>query len=144
MNIEANKDIVRRTHAAIIHGDLASLGELFTPDYIDHSRPGFPPGPEGVVQPFTMARAAMPDLHATLDELIAEGARVVARGTIAGTQTSALMGIPAMGKRIATTYIDINRIADGKIAERWATQDDLGMLQLLGLIPRPGAMGESA
>jgi steroid delta-isomerase-like uncharacterized protein len=144
MSSEANKDVVRRTHAAIIQGDMSALGELFTPDYVDHSRLGVSPGPEGVVQFFAMARAAMPDLHATLDELIAEGDRVVARGTITGTQTGAFMGIPATGKRVAIAYIDINWIADGKIAERWANQDDLGMLQQLGLIPPPGVAGESA
>lgn len=137
--METQKAVVQRTLDAINSGDLTTLGQQFTPDYLDHSRPGLPPGPEGVVQFFAMARTAMPDLHATIEDLIAEGDRVVARGTITGTQTGDFMDIPATGKRVEIAYIDINRIADGKIAERWANQDDLGMLQQLGVIPAGSA-----
>jgi len=75
----------------------------------------------------------------TVDDIVAEGEKVVVRGHITGTHQGELMGIPATGKRATIQFIDINRIANGKIVERWAAQDDMGFLQQLGLIRAPGS-----
>jgi predicted ester cyclase len=76
-------------------------------------------------------------MHATNDDMIAEGDNVVTRQTITGTNQGELMGIPPTGKQINVQQIAINRIVNGKIAETWAIADVLGMMQQLGLAPGP-------
>ena len=83
--------------------------------------------------------AAFPDLYITIDDLIAEGDKVTKVWTAHSTHRGEFMGIPATGKRITVKGIEVFRIADGKIVELWASMDNLGMLQQLGVIP---AMGE--
>jgi predicted ester cyclase len=85
-----------------------------------------------------MFRTAFPDLHGTIEDQIAEGDKVVMRMTYRGTHQGELMGIPATGKPVTMTFISINRIAEGKIAEGWVNFDALGMMQQLGVIPVPG------
>ena len=77
-----------------------------------------------------------------LEDMIAEGDKVAVRFTLRGTHGGDLMGIPPTGKPVAVTGIDINRIADGKIAERWANFDALGLMQQLGVIPTPEQVRE--
>ena len=78
---------------------------------------------------------AFPDLHLTVEDMIAEGDKVVTRFTSRGTQTGAFMGIPPTGKQVTVSSIVIARIADGKIVEEWGLDDQMGMLQQLGVIP---------
>jgi steroid delta-isomerase-like uncharacterized protein len=141
MSTEENTALVRRAVEAFNRGDGDAVEELFAADYVDYdpSRAALPPGPEGVTQAWQMMRAAFPDLEATIDDLIAEGDRVAVRGHIHGTHDGELMGIPPTGKRVTIALIDINRIADGRLAERWAVVDMLGLLQQLGAIPTPGS-----
>jgi predicted ester cyclase len=83
----------------------------------------------------TMFRAAFPDLHSTVDLLIAEGDIVVGRHATTGTHRGEFMGIPATNKQVSISEIHIVRIANGKAVEHWGNQDDMGMMQQLGLIP---------
>jgi predicted ester cyclase len=85
-----------------------------------------------------MFLTAFPDLHFTVEDMIAEGDKVVARITMSGTQQGAFMGIPPTGKHVAFTAIDINRIAGGKSVEHWWEMDALGLMQQLGVVPAPG------
>ena len=79
--------------------------------------------------------SAFPDLHSTIDQLIAEGDIVAGRMTTTGTHRGEFMGIPPTGKRVTFSEIHIVRIADGKAVEHWGNSDDLGMMQQLGVIP---------
>ena len=72
-----------------------------------------------------------------IEDVIAEGDKVAVRFTFRGTHQGELMGIPPTGKQVTISGMDINRIAGGKIAERWAVFDMLGMLQQLGVMPAP-------
>ena len=137
MSVEENKAIVRRVVDAFNRGDWAVVDELFAADYVDHDRArgDLPPGPAGVKQAWGMLRAAFPDLHATIEDLVAEGDRVAVRGVIRGTHRGELMGIPATGRQVAMPLIDVNRIAGGRLVERWAEADMLGLLQHLGIVP---------
>ena len=139
MPAEENKAIVQRAVEAFNQGDSDAVDELFAADYVDHdpSRAGLPPGPEGVKQAWGAFRAAFPDLQGTIEDMIAEGDKVVVRGAVRGTHRGELMGIPATGKQVTVTLIDINRIEGGKLAERWAETDMLDMMQQLGVIPPP-------
>ena len=84
-----------------------------------------------------MYRTAFPDLRMTIEDMTAEGDRVVVRWTVRGTQTGEMMGMPATGKPTTVTGMFLNRLAAGKIVEGWGNFDALGMMQQLGLIPTP-------
>jgi predicted ester cyclase len=70
-----------------------------------------------------------------VEDMIAEGDKVMTRLSAYGTQTGELLGIPATGKRFKSTAIAIHRIANGKIVEHWSEMDNLGVLQQLGVVP---------
>jgi steroid delta-isomerase-like uncharacterized protein len=137
MSTEELKAIARRYIEEVWNkGNLALIDELFTPDHINHSpSAGQMAGPEGLKQLIASFRNAAPDLHFTIDDMIAEGDRVVTRWTARGTHAGELMGVPPTGKQITVTAIVIDRFAGGKFAEHWAGRDDLGLYQQLGLIP---------
>jgi predicted ester cyclase len=121
------------------HWDLDVAGEVFAHNYIEHTPlpPGFPTGLDGIKTYVTLLRAAFPDFTYTVEDLIAEGDKVVLRLTAHGTQTGEFMGMPASGKRAVWDEVHICRIADNKLVEHWVTADQLGMLQQLGAIPEP-------
>ena len=85
-----------------------------------------------------MYLSAFPDLHITVEDMIAEGDKIVARLTMRGTHQGAFLGIPPTGKQVTGTAIDINRITGGKSVEHWNNSDTLGLLQQLGVVPLPG------
>lgn len=78
-------------------------------------------------------RAAFPDYHLELDDVIAEGDRVATRGRITGTNTGSLLGMPPTGRSICVDAIDIIRIEDGRIVEHWGITDGQAMARQLGL-----------
>ncbi len=134
MSTEENKALVRRHFAAIWNQrQLDVADELVAPDYHSHFPvPGQPPGIAGVKYALQAFYTGFPDLTMTVDDLIAEGDKVVARLTARGTHQGPFRGIPATGRVIEWTGIRIFRIAEGKIAEHWANWDDLSLVQQLG------------
>jgi predicted ester cyclase len=140
MSTEDNKAVVRRFYEEVMNKkNLAAIDEFIDPHGIDHALPpGMPGGIEGSKQFIGMYLAAFPDLHFTVEDMIAEGDRVVSRLTTRGTHKGALMGIPPTGKQVTITGIDINRIVGGKSVEHWLEMDTMGMMQQLGIIPAPG------
>ncbi len=118
------------------------LDVLLASDAIDHSFVGgktkSEPGSESFKQIVGMFRHAMPDIQITiLDEIFAED-KVVHRWSLTGTDTGGVMGMPASGKSLTFTGTTTVRMNDeGKIAERWANVDELGLLQQLGVVPPP-------
>ncbi|MCK6629831.1 MAG: ester cyclase [Anaerolineae bacterium] len=139
MSIE-NKAVVRRFFELFSQGDLETIGqELLSPEFVAHF-PGMP-GPlnlESYRQVGIMFRSAFPDIQDTVEDQIADGDKVATRITSRGTHQGEFMGIPATGKQYTITAIVVDRIASGRIVERWAEFDQLGMLQQLGVIPTPG------
>jgi steroid delta-isomerase-like uncharacterized protein len=140
MSTEENKALVRRWEELWNQANLALAEELFAPTFLLHdpSSPVEIRGPEGYKQDVLRFRSVFPDLHITLEDLIAEGEKVVARWTASGTHTGPLRSFPPTGRRVRLTGIDIFHIEDGKIAEEWSNADGLGMLQQLGVVPAPG------
>lgn len=118
------------------------LDDLLASDAIDHSFVGgktkSEPGSESFKQIVGMFRHAMPDIQITiLDEIFAED-KVVHRWSLTGTDTGGVMGMPASLKSLTFTGTTTVRMNDeGKIAERWANVDELGLLQQLGVVPPP-------
>ena len=82
------------------------------------------------------------DPRFTIEDLIAEGDKVVVRWTNSGTNVGEFLGMPPTGKSFTIAGIDIHRLQDGKMAEHWHVVDNFSMLLQLGLIPPPGGGGE--
>jgi len=138
MSTEENKAVVRRFFEETSRGNLDVLDELMSEKYVDHNLPpGLPPGREGQRRLIRSYLQAFPDLRFTIEELIAEGDKVVTRGRYQGTQHGELMGIPPTGKQVTVALIDIVRLADGKLVEHWIEADNLGLLQQLGALLIP-------
>ena len=141
MSIEENKAIVSRATEEIFNKDnLAVVDELYATNFVSHGSdiPGVTPDREGYKQFVTMSRTALPDFHTTIEDMIAEGDKVVQRFTARGTHKGEFMGIPPTGKQVTITGIAIDRIAGGKIVENWVNMDMLGMMVQLGVVPPPG------
>jgi len=143
---EENNAIAARLFQSVwSNGDFSVLEELVTPDAIDHSTVGgkekTEQGSASFRQIVGMFRHAMPDIKLTINDEIYTGDKVVHRWTLAGTDTGGVMGMPPSGKQLTFTGTTIVRMEDGKIAERWANVDELGLLQQLGVVPPPPGAG---
>jgi predicted ester cyclase len=139
MSLEENKDIIRRfCDEAVNKRNLSVVDELIAADYIDHvTGVGDVSGSEGMKQHLVMGFTAFPDLRITIEDIVAEGDRVVSRITNSGTHKGDLMGIAQTGKYVTWESMSIDRIADGKCIEGWEVADHLGLMQQLGVIPTP-------
>jgi steroid delta-isomerase-like uncharacterized protein len=137
MSTEENKALMRRFLDEVFNKkSMAAIDEFITPNHVDHTLPAFLPStPEGTKRAIGMYLKAFPDLHVTVEDMIEEGDKVVTRLTSRGTQKRAFMGIPPTGKQVTVSSIVIARVADGKIVEQWGLDDQMGMLQQLGVIP---------
>jgi steroid delta-isomerase-like uncharacterized protein len=134
---EQNKITVRDfIDGLFTQGDLSAVDTYLAEDFINHDPPfGVTPDREGMRTAGALMRAGFPDWHSELHQLIAEGDIVVERFTAGGTQQAEVMGVPPTGRAVSLPGINIFRLRDGRIVERWGRLDDLGMLRQLGLVP---------
>jgi len=130
-------ELRRRFDDEVVNGhDLDAIDRWFTDDFVDHVViPGMPTGVPGVRARHEMLFVAMPDIHISVDDVLADGERTAARFTITGTDTGGFMGMPATNKAVTVTGMDFMRFRDGRIAEHWGEMDMMGLLQQLGIIP---------
>ncbi len=131
-----NKAIFRRYFEDVLNtGNLALVDELIARHYVSHYPAGYNygGGPEGVKQIVTAVRTGFPDVRFAIEDLIAEGDKVVGRWTFHGTHQGDFMGIPATGKKVLVMGIAIYRVARGKIAEAWVAWDAMGLMHQLGV-----------
>jgi predicted ester cyclase len=138
MTPEENKALVRRFVAEVVNGArLDAVHEFVDRGYVDHNG-GSIVGPEAVRRHLQALRITFPDFALTIEDMVAEGDRVVWRVTGRGTHRGAWMGIPPTGRPITVRGINIDRIAGGKLVEHWGEADTAGMLQQMGrpLFPR--------
>jgi steroid delta-isomerase-like uncharacterized protein len=140
---EKNRVVARRFGEEVWgRGDVQAADEVLAEDFIEHRpAPGQGPGREGHKQVLKVWRAAFPDLTISVDDLLADGDRVVLRWSAQATHRGELMGVPATGRRVTLTGIDILRIVDGRIVERWGEFNSTEMLQQLGALPAADASG---
>jgi steroid delta-isomerase-like uncharacterized protein len=115
----------------------AAAEEIMTADVVMHhpSSPVPVAGREAVVGFLGAFRAGFPDLHMVAEDVFAEGDKVAVRWHVTGTHTESLFGIPPTGKKMDVAGISVLRVADGKIVEDWVSEDSLGMMKQLGIIP---------
>ena len=132
---EANKAIARRLYEDVItDGNLAALEDIVAADVYDHSLvpQGLPPTRETFTRHITGFRAAFPDIQVTVDEMVAEGDRVVVVWSATGTHRGPFGGVAPTGRRVSGTNASILRLRDGRITEYRVFRDRLETLQQLG------------
>ena len=141
MSAEENKAVVRREMEELFNhtGNLDVTEEIIAPDYVSYEpTSGETRGIEGAKQFAATYREAFPDLKNTIEDMVAEGDKVVVRFRARGTHEgeTETFGSPT-GKQMEITGITIKRVSDGKIVEAWTNFDAMGMMQQLGHIPSP-------
>ena len=136
MSSEANKRTVTRFYEVVLNGgNLEALEDLAISDYEEHDPlPGQGTGRKGLRDRVEAIESGFGERF-TVEDMIAEGDRVVVRWTGSGTHVGEFMGIPPTGKSFTIAGIDVYRLHDGKMAEHWHVVDQLALLQQLGLIP---------
>ena len=135
MSPDANKQLARDYFKAFLAKDVAWFGEHIEPGFRRHD-PGLPfevVGPDGVERLADFLLPAIPDMRLDIEDVIAEGEKVLVRLTIRGTHGGDLMGIPPTGRPIEVAVLDLFHIRGGKLAEHWALLDNLGLLRQLGV-----------
>lgn len=131
---QQTKALVRRYYDACNAGDFAAVFACLHPDCIHHSRLSEYPK-DGVAFAFEATFAAFPDLHWTIEELIAEGDRVAALVLIEGTHVGDYLGASGTGRRIRVHSVDIARVRDGLFVEHRGVLDELHLLAQVGVVP---------
>jgi steroid delta-isomerase-like uncharacterized protein len=143
-DVEANKELYRHYIEEIWNKrDLTAADRYLAPDYIEHN-PNPPPGVAGRKKFVATVLAAFPDYHAEVQEVIAEGDRVVARVQFTGTNDGPYDGRPPTHNKLSFSTADFFRIADGKIAEHWDVVNVLPRMIALGQIQPPAAAPKPA
>jgi steroid delta-isomerase-like uncharacterized protein len=115
---------------------MAVIDEMYATDFVSHGDEDIR-GIKNVKKSTSEEFTAFPDLHFTIDDMVAEGDKVAARITMTGTHKGEYMGAPPTNKKITIRAIAIERFAGGKIVEEWGMTDTLGLMQQLGVVPTP-------
>jgi steroid delta-isomerase-like uncharacterized protein len=141
MSTNENKALERRWFKAFDKGKdavMAATDELYSNDFVLHSATGEDMhGLKATKKYIAEIFSAFPDIHMTIDDLVAEGDKVAVRFTVTGTHKGEFMGVPATNKKGTMWSIQIDRIARGKFVEGWERSDTLGLMRQLGLMPKP-------
>ena len=144
---EANKRLVRRHFEEIFNNrNLDACSELMAEDYVENavapfgeSAPGRVNGPAAMRETAEWLIAQFPDIQMAIEAIVADGDLVACRVLSEGTNLGPLNSvIPPTGKRFLAQQSHWFRVQDGKLAEHWATRDDLVAMLQLGVIQRPG------
>jgi predicted ester cyclase len=135
-----NKATVKRFHEATNTGDVEliskTIDEIVEPDALIHTPwPIQATGAQALKQVWPMLLRGLPDVHITIEDVIAEGDKVVSRNSVTGTHQGEYMGLPPTGKSVTYNEIFILRFVNGRIAETWGVVDVFSQLKQLGVIP---------
>lgn len=134
---EQNKAAIRKIYEVFSGGDPSVINQIVAAGAVDHEgMPGIDTsGPEGMKRLIAVFRSAFPDLKMSAEDMIADGDKVAARVTMRGTHKGEFMGVPATGKWVEVSGIDIVRFEGGKAVEHWGITDTMSMMQQLGALP---------
>jgi len=136
---EDNQALVQRFVDRMNKHDLSAIDEFFDASYVEHAAaPGMPPTREGLKQMFQAFLKGFPDMKMTVEHVVADGDLVAIHLTSTGTNKGEMMGMPATGKAIKVQEMHLARVANGKFVEHWGVEDQMTMMQQLGLMPDPG------
>jgi predicted ester cyclase len=141
------RELARRTFEEIFNQqDLAACDEVFAHEYVEHAiapfqteEPGTVDGPEHMRSVVRWLRDQFPDLQMTVEAIAADGDMVAVLICSEGTNTGKLNGVmPPTGRRFSARQSHWYRVVDGKLAEHWATREDLPTMLQLGVLTAPG------
>lgn len=134
-----NKALVRRYYDEVFNDRRVDLvDQIAVEDYVEHDPfPGQGDGRADLRARVELILAAMNPLRFEVQDMIAEGDRVVVRWVQQGSQSGSFMGIPPTGRQYTSAGIDVHRLRDGLMAEHWHVVDLFSLLQQLGAIPTP-------
>ncbi len=131
---QQNKTLARRWFDDLFsRGDLDAANEILSADFIDHLPREEERGLEELKHYATMYRSAFPDIRDTVEEVVAEGDKVVVRWTSRGTHQGEFMGVAPTGRQVTFTGMRLFRIAENKIVESWVNIDERGLQEQLGI-----------
>jgi len=132
-----NEAVVRRAFDEIAQGNLDVADEIIAPEYVRHDLAGGPDahGPDGVKRLIAGLRTAFPDIKTTIEDIFADGEKVVVRFSVRGTHSGPFMGIAPTGREATWRGVNIYRVSGGRIRETWQLADGLGLLRQLGAAP---------
>jgi predicted SnoaL-like aldol condensation-catalyzing enzyme len=138
MSNGTNAALTRRFYDEVLNArQLRVVDEIASAGYDEHDPlPGQGEGREGLKNRVTMLVEGLAPTF-TIEDLVADGDRVVVRWTNSGRHVGDFLGAPPTDRPYAIAGIDIYRIEDGRLAEHWHVVDQLSMLQQLGLLPAP-------
>jgi len=144
---ESSKELARRYFEEVINERvLGAVGEIVADDCVEHAlapfgqvEPGRVNGPDALRQTVGWLTAQFPDITMTIEALVSEGDVVAVRVLSSGTNLGELNGVlPPTGRRFEARQSHWFRVAGGKLAEHWATREDLPVMVQLGVIEPPG------
>ena len=139
MSAEENKALVRRFYEQMDEDNVVIIDQLVAANYVGHVVGSEDiRGREGLKELAAAFHSAFPDLQRVIEDLIAEGDKVVGRFTARGIHKGEFMGIAPTNKQVTFTAIGIYQFDEGKLVEDWIEYDALGLLQQLGAIPPLG------
>jgi steroid delta-isomerase-like uncharacterized protein len=131
---EENKALARRSWEVVDNPDL--IDEVYAPDLVWHEPDQDIQGSEQAKQFIARYKTAFPDLNVTVEDVIAEGEKVVTRWTIRGTHQGEIEEFgPPTGRQAEIQGLTLHRIEGDKIVEEWDRYDNLSFMQQLGLVP---------
>jgi len=127
----ANKELVRRFYKEVyVDWNMALVDQLVSPEFTSHDWPqSGPTGPRAFRDYYSAIRSAVPDARYEVDDLIAEGDRVVVRWRLLGTHEGDFRGLAPTGRPITLKGIAIYRLEANKLMERWVVSDLHGLLE---------------
>lgn len=136
---DKNKELMRHFYDEVFNKhNLDAFDELCVAGFVVHNLPsGYAPDCERVKQIFKEFFADFPDSQVSVEDIKAEGDQVAAYVTVHSTHKGEFMEMAATGKEMTLSVMDFVRISEGKAVERWRVEDNLGMMQQLGVIPSP-------
>jgi predicted ester cyclase len=136
MSIDENKALVRRfIDEVFVQRRGETVDELFDSDITPHSWPGVGPGTEPLKQAQQRILHGLSDVAMTIEDMVAEGDKVVVRLSSHARHTGDFMGMPASGREYTIPEIHIFRLKDGKLVEHWVQMDTMGLMTQLGALP---------
>jgi steroid delta-isomerase-like uncharacterized protein len=134
---ESNKEVIRKFLEEVINQNrMERADDLVVEDFVElDPLPGQPQGREGLKEVLGMMRAAFPDIHWVVEEMVAEDDTVASRFTWTGTHRGEFLGVPATDRRVAVKGVVMDQLAGGKMSKSRILMDSFGMMQQLGVVP---------
>jgi len=132
-----NKAVIRNFVEEVLNqGRLERVDDFVILDFVElDPLPGQQQGREGLKQVIGAFRAAFPDIHWEIEEMLGEGDKVFSRFTWHGTHSGEFFGVPATGRQISVKGMVVDRVVAGKMVESRILMDGLGMMKQFGVIP---------